>query len=196
MPDDRATPPDYLGFATPYDPASEEFAELRELLLGGERRELEELKRRLDAQGLQVEELADRLPEAIALRGGRDGQLARALAPTIDDAIRESVRQSPRDIATAIFPVLGPAIRKAIAETMAGLVESINRAVEHTFSLRGLKWRLEAWRTGTPYPQIVIKHSLVYRVEQVFLIHTETGLLLAHAAPAELKVADADLVSG
>jgi len=196
VPDDRATPPDYLGLATPYDPASEEFAELRELLLGGERRELEELKRRLDAQGLQVEELADRLPEAIALRGGRDGQLARALAPTIDDAIRESVRQSPRDIATAIFPVLGPAIRKAIAETMAGLVESINRAVEHTFSLRGLKWRLEAWRTGTPYPQIVIKHSLVYRVEQVFLIHTETGLLLAHAAPAELKVADADLVSG
>lgn len=195
MPDDRAAPPDYLGLARDYDPASEEFAELRELLLGAERRQLAQLQRKLDKQQ-SPEGLADQLPEAIALRSGRDQQLARALAPTIDDAITESVRQNPREIATAIFPVLGPAIRKALAEAMAALVESINRAVEHTFSLRGLKWRLEAWRTGTPYAQIVIKHALVYRVEQVFLIHAETGLLLAHAAPPELKVTDADLISG
>jgi outer membrane protein OmpA-like peptidoglycan-associated protein len=195
MPDDRAAPPDYLGLARDYDPASEEFAELRELLLGAERRQLAQLQQRVERQQ-GPEELADQLPEAIALRSGRDRQLARALAPTIDDAITESVRQNPREIATAIFPVLGPAIRKALAEAMAALVESINRAVEHTFSLRGLKWRLEAWRTGTPYAQIVIKHALVYRVEQVFLIHAETGLLLAHVAPPELKVTDADLISG
>ena len=195
MPDDRAAPPDYLGLARDYDPASKEFAELRELLLGAERRQLAQLQRRVEKQQ-SPEGLADQLPEAIALRSGRDRQLARALAPTIDDAITESVRQNPREIATAIFPVLGPAIRKALAEAMAALVESINRAVEHTFSLRGLKWRVEAWRTGTPYAQIVIKHALVYRVEQVFLIHAETGLLLAHAAPPELKVTDADLISG
>jgi outer membrane protein OmpA-like peptidoglycan-associated protein len=195
MPDDRAAPPDYLGLARDYDPASEEFAELRELLLGAERRQLAQLQRKLDKQQ-SPEGLADQLPEAIALRSGRDRQLARALAPTIDDAITESVRQNPREIATAIFPVLGPAIRKALAEAMSALVDSINRAVEHTFSFRGLKWRLEAWRTGTPYAQIVIKHALVYRVEQVFLIHAETGLLLAHAAPPELKVTDADLISG
>ncbi len=195
MPDDRAAPPDYLGLARDYDPASEEFAELRELLLGAERRQLAQLQRRVEKQQ-SPEGLAAQLPEAIALRSGRDRQLARALAPTIDDAITESVRQNPREIATAIFPVLGPAIRKALAEAMAALVESINRAVDHTFSLRGLKWRLEAWRTGTPYAQIVIKHALVYRVEQVFLIHAETGLLLSHAAPPELTVTNADLISG
>ena len=117
-----------------YDPDSREFAELRELLLGGERQQLDELRRRLDAMGLTTEELADVLPEAIALRSGRDRQLARALAPTVENAISESVRRNPRELATAIFPVLGPAIRKAIAETLAGLVESINRAIEHSFS--------------------------------------------------------------
>ncbi len=106
------------------------------------------------------------------------------------------MRRNPREIATAIFPVLGPAIRKAIAETMAGLVSSINRAVEQSFSVRGIKWRLEAWRTGVPYARILLRHALVYRVEQVFLIHSETGLLLSHAAPPELKVTDADLISG
>ncbi|MGH7516165.1 MAG: OmpA family protein [Gemmatimonadales bacterium] len=179
-----------------YDPAAEGLAELRELLLGADRQRLRELERRLDAVGLTGEELAELLPEAIALRAGRDRQLARALAPTIEGAISESVRRNPREIATAIFPVLGPAIRKAIAEAFAGLVASINRGIEHSVSPRGLKWRIEAWRTGLPYAQIVLKHALVYRVEQVFLIHAETGLLLAHAAPPDRAVADADLISG
>jgi OOP family OmpA-OmpF porin len=193
---DDFAPPGRLAGTGEYDPASAEFAELRELLLGGERRQLEELRRRLDSLGITPEELAELLPEAIALRAGRDRQLARALAPTVENAISESVRRNPREIATAIFPVLGPAIRKAIAETMAGLVESINRAVEHSISLRGIAWRIEGWRTGVPYAQIVLRHSLVYRVEQVYFIHSETGLLLAHAAAADLKVADADLISG
>jgi len=173
-----------------------EFAELRKLLIGPEQRRLDELSEELDARELTVEELADRLPEAIALSGSRDDQLGRALAPTVETALRESIRRDPQDIADAIFPVLGPAIRKAIAETMAALVRSINSAVEHSLSVQGIKWRIEAWRTGVPYAEIVIKHSLVYRVEQAFLIHAETGLLLAHVSAPDLSVPDADLISG
>ncbi|MGH7579020.1 MAG: OmpA family protein, partial [Gemmatimonadales bacterium] len=181
----------------PWEPAAvEDLAELRELLLGAERRRLRELERRLEAAGVTREQLAELLPEAIVLRTGRDRQLARALAPTVEGAIGESVRRNPRRIATAIFPVLGPAIRKAIAEALAGLVASINSALEHSISPRGLRWRLEAWRTGVPYAQIVLKHALVYRVEQVFLIHAETGLLLGHAWLPELPASDADLISG
>ncbi len=172
-----------------------EFAALRRLLIGPEQRRLDELSEELDARELTVEELAERLPEAIALRSSRDHQLGRALTPTVETALRESIRRDPREIATAIFPVLGPAIRKAIAETMAGLVRSINSAVEHSLSLQGIRWRMEAWRTGVPYPEIVIKHALVYRVEQVFLVHAETGLLLAHASAPDLSVPDADLIS-
>ena len=195
MPDDRAPWESALARGHP-DPSAEELAEVRELLLGPERRRLKELERRLDAVGLSGEELAELLPEAIALRTGRDRQLARALAPTVEGAISESVRRNPREIASAIFPVLGPAIRKAIAETLSGLVASINRTIEHSLSPRGLKWRLEAWRTGVPYAQIVLKHALIYRVEQAFLILAETGLLLAHAWAPELQASDPDLISG
>ncbi|HEU4526108.1 MAG TPA: hypothetical protein VFR62_13855, partial [Gemmatimonadales bacterium] len=112
--------------------AVDDLAELRELLLGADRRRIQELERRLDAVGLTRDELAELLPEAIVLRAGRDRQLARALAPTVENAIGESVRRNPRQIATAIFPVLGPAIRKAIADALAGLVASINSALEHS----------------------------------------------------------------
>ena len=173
-----------------------EFATLRQLLVGPERQQLDELADRVEQVAITPQTLADQLPEAIALRTSRDRQLGRALAPTIETALRESIRRNPRDIASVIFPVLGPAIRKAIAETMAGLVRSINSAVEHSLSVQGIKWRIEAWRTGVRFADVVIKHALVYRVEQVFLIHAETGLLLAHVTAPDLSVPDADLISG
>ena len=173
-----------------------EFATLRQLLVGPERQQLDELADRVEQVAVTPQMLADQLPEAIALRTSRDRQLGRVLAPTVEAALRESIRRNPRDIASAIFPVLGPAIRKAIAETMAALVRSINSAVEHSLSVQGIKWRIEAWRTGVRYADVVIKHALVYRVEQVFLIHAETGLLLAHVTAPDLNVPDADLISG
>ncbi len=195
MPDERA-PWEQASAGAQYDASAADLAELRELILGAERRRLEELERRLDDTGLTRDQLAELLPEAIALRAGRDRQLARALAPTVENAIGESVRRNPRPIATAIFPVLGPAIRKAIAEALAGLVATINRTLEHSISPRGLRWRLESWRTGIPFAQIVLRHALVYRVEQVFLIDGDTGLLLAHAVAPDLDASDADLISG
>ena len=175
---------------------SQTFRDLRELLLGGEQRRLAELERRLDELGFTPEELADILPDAVALRTEQDKQLARSLAPTIQEAFGESVQRNPKQVAQAIFPIIGPAIRKAIAETMSGFVNTLNGAIENSLSVRGLKWRIEAWRTGAPYAQIVIKHALVYRVEQVFLIHRETGLPLAHVTAEDLETQNADLISG
>ena len=175
---------------------SSELDTLRRLLVGPEQTRIEELSDELHSRDFSAEHIADVLPEAIALSGSSGEQLGRALAPTIDTALRESIRRDPREVATAIFPVLGPAIRKAIAEAMSGLVRSINSAVEQSLSLKGMKWRFEAWRSGVPYPQVVLKHALVYRVEQVFLIHAETGLLLEHVSARDLVVQEAELVSG
>jgi outer membrane protein OmpA-like peptidoglycan-associated protein len=178
------------------DSSVAEFDTLRRLLIGPEQNRIEELSEEIGSKQITPEDIADHLPEAIALRAGRDDHLGRALGPTFETAMRESIRRHPEEMAAAIFPVLGPAIRKAIAETMAALVRSINAAVEQSLSINGLKWRIEAWRTGVPYPEIVIKHALVYRVEQAFLIHADTGILLEHVSARDLKVTDADLISG
>ena len=68
--------------------------------------------------------------------------------------------------------------------------------MDHAFTLQGLKWRLESRRTGVPYAQIVLKHSLVYRVEQAFLIDAKSGLLLSHSFLPGLKVPDAAVIAG
>jgi OOP family OmpA-OmpF porin len=172
-----------------------EYEKLRSLIVGPEQSRLEAISDELRTRVVGVEDLAEKLPEALALRGSRDDQLGRALSSTIDTALRESIRRDPREMAAAIFPILGPAIRKSIAEAMSGLVRSINRAVEQSLSLRGMKWRIEAWRSGVPYPQVVMKHALVYRVEQAFLVHADTGLLLEHVTASDLDMPEAELVS-
>jgi OOP family OmpA-OmpF porin len=76
------------------------------------------------------------------------------------------------------------------------MLESFNQALEHSLSLQGLKWRVESVRTGRPFAEIVLMHSLLYRVEQVFLIHRETGLVLGHAVGPAAATQDADMVAG
>ncbi len=177
-------------------PHEQEMERLRELLMGDEIARIGDLEARLDDLGLSVEEVADLLPQAIAMSREKDQQLGESLMPTIEDAIGESVRKRPDEITNAIFPILGPAIRKSIAQALADLVANINRTIEHELSWQGIKWRVESLRTGVPYSQVIMKHALVFRVEQVFLIHRETGLLLHHVSPPDMETTDSDMVSG
>jgi len=91
---------------------------------------------------------------------------------------------------------MGPAIRKAISSALSGMIESFNQTLSYSVSVRGLRWRLEALRTGKSFAEVVLMHTLLYRVEQVFLIHKKTGLLLQHVSAVPGAVQDADMVSG
>ena len=96
-----------------------EFDKLRSLIVGPEQRELRSLRARLDDPARQARDVSQVLPEAVLLRKD-DPHLTRALAPTIEEAITDSVRRNPQPLADALFPVIGPAIRKAIAATLSG----------------------------------------------------------------------------
>ncbi|MDH3455611.1 MAG: OmpA family protein [Gemmatimonadota bacterium] len=178
------------------DAAADQLARIREILVGREREDIDRLRDRLERLGFGAEEVSQVLPEAVTRSARRDERLGMALSPTLETAIRRSVRRDPRAIADAIFPALGPAIRKAISEAMSGVIHALNTAIEHSVSWRGLKWRVEAMRSGVPFAQVVLRHTLVYAVEQAFLIHRDTGLVLCHAAADPSVGQDADVVSG
>ncbi|HEV7842507.1 MAG TPA: OmpA family protein, partial [Pyrinomonadaceae bacterium] len=173
-----------------------EMAELRSLLLGPAEGQIAEIHERLTDPHRQLTEVSHVLPDAIAVRSRQDDELSQALGPTITTAIERSVRKNPQPLIDAIFPVMGPAIRKAISVALNGMVQSLNQSMTYSFSVQGLKWRIEAWRTGKPFAEVVMLHTLLFRVEQVFLIHRETGLLLQHVVAGGAAVQDADMVSG
>ncbi len=175
--------------------STDELANLRALILEPEQSEIGELKRRLNDPKIRSEELSDIIAEAIVLRAAKDHKLATALLPTIETVLRDTVKKDPKFLADTLFPIIGPAIRKAIAEALRSMMQSLSATLEYTFSWRGIKWRIESIRTGKPLAEIIMLHTLIYRMEQVFLIHKETGLVLQHAAADSVDVKDAGMVS-
>ncbi len=178
------------------DSTTDELAELRGLLLAPEQTQLIDLQERLDNPARYAEDVSRVLPDAFALSSSRSNKLTNLLMPTVESAIGVSVKKNPQRLVDAIFPVMGPAIRRAIAAAFSEMVQSLNQSLEYSISIKGLKWRLEALRTGKSFAEVVLSHTLLYRVEQVFLIHRETGLLLQHVEAGVAAVQDVDLVSG
>lgn len=178
------------------DPAEAALAQLRQLLFNEEQVQLNQLQERLDNPQLHAEDLSKVLPEAIILLSlQRQGKLTKAITPTVEEAIQLSIKQDINIIANAIFPVIGPAIRKAINVAISTLVQSLNQTLEHSLSLQSFKWRLEAKQTGKSFAEVVLLRTLLYRVEQVFLIHKNTSLVLQHIVADLVAAQDADLVS-
>ncbi len=173
-----------------------ELTELRRLLMEPEQLKIGNILERLNNPHVRARELSRPLPEAIRLRSAQDDALSEALSPTIVKAFQNSIKSDPRPVAEAISPLMGPAIRRAIAVALSGMIQSFDQALKHSFSLQGLKWRIEAWRTGKAFAEVVMLHTLLYRVEQVFLIHKQTGLLLQHVTSDPALSHDADIVSG
>jgi outer membrane protein OmpA-like peptidoglycan-associated protein len=189
----------------PLEPADDSTAngagaldELRHLILAPEQEALERLLHRVANPESRTEDVSSVVAEAIQRRRatGGDEALSDALTPTIETALRESVRKDPGTMADALFPVMGPAIRRSILETLRSFLESFNQIMDQSLSWQGLKWRIEGLRTGRSFTEVVLLHSLVFRVEQVFLIHKKTGLSLGHVAAPAVAMQDPSLVSG
>jgi len=143
---------------------------LLDLLLGAERRRLDQIERRLGEHDHErrdvvrrAEDHSEVLVDAVRLTAERGEELSEALRPEVEHGLRRSIRDNPDVMADALYPVLGPAVRKLVASL----------------------FQPEASGAGQPY-----------RVEQLFLIHRETSLVLAHSAMNSSQANDADVVSG
>lgn len=178
------------------EPASAELEVLRQILLGQEKQQIQGLQQRLENLDLRAEDVSRVLPHSVALAVSRGPQLVTALTPAVESALKESVRRDPSPLVNAVFPIIGPAIRRAVAEAFNKLVQSLNQALDHSLSARSIRWRLEAARTGRSFAEVVLAHTLIYRVEQVLLIHQHTGLLLLQAQAPSIQSQDAGMVSG
>jgi len=169
---------------------------LKGLLLNTELKQIQLIENRLDDPMVRSDEISTALPDAVSLSVIKNDRLSRALEPVIDNSLKASVQRNPKAIADAIFPALGPGIRKAISSTLMGMIQSLNQALNHSFSFNGLKWRFEALKTGKPFAEVVLLNTLVFQVEQIFLIHKDTGIVLEHVVTKDAIIQDPDLVSG
>ena len=173
----------------------DDYHELRRLLLGPEQKQLDNVSHQIEEPEEFSKGVSNVLPQAVTRSIDNDDKLVEALAPSIERVFGFAIKRDINQFADALFPVIGPAIRKSIAETFKQMIQSLNKTVEQSFSRQGLLWRIESWRTGVPIAQIALLHGLIYRTEQIFLIHRSSGLLIQHVTQDDIVNQNADVVS-
>lgn len=169
--------------------------QLKELLFGAEKEALDSISARVERRDVRTTDIADVLPEAIHQSHNKDGELVDALSAPVGKVLQQEFREDPQTYSDALYPVIGPAIRKAIIHALRNFSQQINEAVEHSVSPKGLKWRWQASRAGVPYGEYVLQQTMLYRVEQAYLISRENGLLVGHVHHEASRIKDSDAVS-
>lgn len=95
-----------------------------------------------------------------------------------------------------MYPVIGRLVMAKVAEAFRSLVSYINRRLESSFSVAMWKYRFTSFRTGIPLAEIILRESLPYYIDEIFLLQKKSSLLLAHASRDDEQSVDKDLVGG
>ena len=164
--------------------------------LGAEAEHLAVLEQKLVYKIATAEEVSDVLPQAIDLRQKQDAKLSFSLAPLIADSFEMLLKKSPKKIIAILGPELGRLITEYARTVIRKFTDEINEIVNHSLTAEALKWRVEAYMKGVPYAELFFSRTLRFRVEQVFLIQKDSGVLLCEVAREKGAVLDHDAISG
>lgn len=169
--------------------------ELREIILGENSEQLSELKERVEDIDARTRDVAEVLPPAIKASIEQSSTLVEALESPVSESLKRAIRREPREYAEILYPVMSPAIRRAIASAISSMFDTINQTIESATTVQGVKARFDAMRTGVPYAELALRRTLLYRVEHVYLIERETGLLISELQNSDVQLVDSDAVS-
>lgn len=172
----------------------EDMQRLQDLILGEEKDRLHRLDRRVSDIEARTGDVAEVLPAAMNRVAGDPANRPEFERPVVN-TIRTAIKRDTHSFAEALFPVLGPAIRRAVADALKSMVQRINVALENSFTIKGLRWRLESARTGVPFAQIVLRHTMRYAIQEAFLIQRGSGLVLSSVHRDESLALDEDAVA-
>ncbi len=134
---------------------------------------------------------------AIALHYAQAPEAASTdLAPLVSAAIKEQVRGERDAMIDALYPVIGSTISKYLAETLSTLVRQINEKIESHLSVHSVIRTIRSRLTGVSEAELLLRESLPMAVDAAFLIHTESGLIIAQSQNPDGPSLDSDLLSG
>ncbi|OKH11737.1 OmpA family protein [[Limnothrix rosea] IAM M-220] len=125
-----------------------------------------------------IRAIANLIPGAIdqQVRSNSD-DLVEALAPAMGDIIKQQIRIERDAMVDALYPVIGSTISKY----MQDVVQEINSRVESTLTPAGIQRKLRAKMKGISEAELIFQESMPFEIKAVFLIHKQSGLIIASA---------------
>ncbi|HQO01105.1 MAG TPA: hypothetical protein PLI62_02465 [Spirochaetota bacterium] len=100
------------------------------------------------------------------------------------------------DLFDMIYPIIGKLVAKKIADALRSLVNYIDERLDDVLSMKMWKYRVMAFRTKVPLGEIILRESLPFYIDEIFLLDKKSSLLLGHASRNGEEKVDRDLVGG
>tara|TARA_B110000438_G_scaffold299920_1_gene351064 strand:+ start:1337 stop:3094 length:1758 start_codon:yes stop_codon:yes gene_type:complete len=170
--------------------SAQQLEQVRTLLLGKDNSRITDSLKK-DARKI----VAEVITEALHDRQQKDNSVDKVLQPFVEDSVQISVAHNSEQMVISLYPIVGSLVRKSVAAFLSDFMERTNQLIENSLTIKGLTWRFKARQGGVSYSQYAASQTFIYRVEHVFLIHRETGLLLNTVALDNESKSDADIVS-
>ncbi|KYG83764.1 hypothetical protein [Roseivirga echinicomitans] len=158
------------------------FDKLREILLEKDWEEREEFAQKLNDLDDQLNS-RNRLQEKIQpiLDNEREDLRAKfpeLFGPQITESIRKQISESQDEVVEALYPILGRMIKKYITSEIEKLSEKVDEQMKLAFSWEAWKMRIKAWFTGTPQKDLIISKLIEPKIEEIFIVEKQSGMLL------------------
>jgi hypothetical protein len=187
--------------------------ELRELVFGQERLEIDNLKGRLveiekrfSSREAFEAEVTKVFSGALRTASGKERvRLVSLLSGLLTNSIRQEIRLAQPEIAEAIFPVASQLVAEGIKAAFQDLAKKIERQIAQRLSfVEVLKVKATALLTKRTEAEIWLDLNPPFDIEQAFVIHRQTGLLISSYDQSVLSndgdtseaAVDVDLLSG
>lgn len=116
------------------------------------------------------------------------------MGPAITATLKVQISESRDEVVQALFPIIGQMIKKYVAQEIEVLTERIDRQLEETLSLDGIKLRLKALFTGVKYSELMLQKAKEPQIQQIFIIEENSGILMASYSRG--KALEEDMVAG
>jgi outer membrane protein OmpA-like peptidoglycan-associated protein len=119
-------------------------------------------------------------------------EVSDAIAPAMGRAIKKQIEIEESIVVDALYPIIGSTIAKYMAET----IRTINRQVEETLSVEGVKRKIRAKLQGVSEAELILKEALPFRIQAIFLIHKASGLVISDIQHSDVEQLEAEMIAG
>jgi flagellar motor protein MotB len=99
-----------------------------------------------------------------------------------------------QDLFDLIYPLIGKVVIKKIQQALSALVKYVNRKLDNMLSYDLWKYRFKAKISGVPLSEIILKESLPFYVNEIFIIDKTSGILLSYASRKGEESIEEDLI--
>jgi small GTP-binding protein len=112
----------------------------------------------------------------------------------IRNTVKQGIRNSKDEFVDAIYPIVGKMIRKYVRTQFDTFLDDVGARLESGLSPKWWINRIKGLFGGVSKSELLLRESISYKLEEVFFIQHNSGLLLA--AYSRNNTIDLDMIAG